>query len=115
MTTYFHIRVSTDLFVDSHIATGSTHAGGMSTTFNPKFKEFCIAHFNKYIMALENADADEKRTHIHIHGESVLHGNSQSTWSNCLKADKEKLCDFFDLIFLMEKKKWFILYLIENI
>lgn len=87
MTTYFHIRVSTDLFVDSHIATGSTHAGGMSTTFNPKFKEFCIAHFNKYIMALENADADEKRTHIHIHGESVLHGNSQSMRRAWLKAN----------------------------
>lgn len=83
--TYFHIRVSTCLFIDGNIAHKlenpdgeKPHAGGMYTSFNPKFKQFCNNHFNKYIMVLENADADEKRTHIHIHGESAIHGNSQS-------------------------------------
>lgn len=76
--TYFHIRVSTDLFIDNHIAEGMTSAGGLHTVFNPKFDAFAINHFSKYIMVLENADADEKRTHIHIHGESAIHGNSQS-------------------------------------
>jgi len=76
--TYFHIRVSTNLFVDSDLAQGKEHAGGTSTVLNPKFGSFCINHFSKYIMVLENADADEKRTHIHIHGESATHGNSQS-------------------------------------
>ena len=70
---YFHIRVSTGLFIDSHLSNGSEYAGGVSTTLNPKFKEFCINHYSKFIMVLENADADEKRTHIHIHGESTIH------------------------------------------
>lgn len=84
--TYFHIRVSASLFVDSDIAQGKEHAGGVSTVVNPKFKEFCINHFNRYIMVLENADAEEKRTHIHIHGESATHGNSQSMRRAWVKA-----------------------------
>lgn len=68
--TYFHIRLSTNLFVK--VETASHHE------FNPLVIEFCKKHLCKYIIALENADLEDKRTHIHIHGESVCHKNSQS-------------------------------------
>lgn len=68
--TYFHIRLSAQLFVKDQTASHQV--------FNPAVLEFCKNHLCKYIIALENADSEDKRTHIHIHGESVCFKNSQS-------------------------------------
>lgn len=70
MTTYFHIRLSDQLFIKNEQAT--------CHEFNPAVIEFAKNQLCKYIIALENADAEEKRTHIHIHGESNICRNSQS-------------------------------------
>ena len=68
--TYFHIRLSTDLFVKVPTASHSE--------FNPAILQFAENHLYKYIIALENADKEDNRTHIHIHGECGTGLNSQS-------------------------------------
>lgn len=99
--TYFHIRVSAGLYIDKKQIDYWKQHGKFEVLsdqerlyraydndhgFNPLFEHFCNNHLTRYIMVLENADAEEKRPHIHIHGQSAIHGNSQSIRRAWVKA-----------------------------